>query len=271
MPAQIRIDQEGLPEGTPGVSRTDGLDTGALVTLTNTGSGSTTAFRLLWVPPGDTTAVATLEPTDDPRVWTFAPTPGVYGSYRVELVENQGLTTELRERRILAVRTPGLGVVIPALGERGDSRASLVQAEQAQIDAAENNAVDYPDSALNAVPYAAWWRALHELAMNVDAAGGIPPGTTTGQPLGWTGSSWQPADNLVIGDIAAPLSITLRVGGSISPSFHLGTDGGEPTIAFFGGALVGKQSITGSTTSQHVDSLVAALVALGLVTDNRTS
>lgn len=103
MPAQIRIDQEGLPEGTPGVSRTDGLDTGALVTLTNTGSGSTTAFRLLWVPPGDTTAVATLEPTDDPRVWTFAPTPGVYGSYRVELVENQGLTTERKPTRRCSV------------------------------------------------------------------------------------------------------------------------------------------------------------------------
>src|SRR3954470_24157820 len=119
MPSQLRIDQEGLSPGTAGVSRTDGLATGALVTLTNTGSGATTTFRLLWVPPGDALAIATLAPTDDPKVWTFEPATEKYGSYRVELVVNEGLTTELRERRILAVRTPGLGLVIPAFNERG--------------------------------------------------------------------------------------------------------------------------------------------------------
>ena len=37
MPAQMRIDQAGLPLGAAGFARTDGLDTGALVTLTNVG------------------------------------------------------------------------------------------------------------------------------------------------------------------------------------------------------------------------------------------
>ena len=39
MAAQLQIDQVGLPTGTPGVSRTDGRDNGAVVTLTNTGAG----------------------------------------------------------------------------------------------------------------------------------------------------------------------------------------------------------------------------------------
>lgn len=109
MPAQLRIDQAGLPAGTPGKSRTDGLDTGAVVTLTNTGLGTTTTFRLLWVPPGDTTAATSLAATGDPKVWTFTPTEEVYGSYRVELVENEGLVTEKRERRVLDLVAASLG------------------------------------------------------------------------------------------------------------------------------------------------------------------
>jgi hypothetical protein len=205
MSALLQIDQDGLAPGTPGVSRTDGLDTGAMVWLTDTGVGGTTLFRLLWTPPGDTTAVETLAATtEDPKVWTFTPTASKYGSYRIELVRNAGLSTEVRERRVLAVRTPVLGLVIPALNERGDSRASLSVADAVQIEAAENNAVDYTDEDLNALPYAAWWRAIHELILTVDS----------------------------------------------------GTSGGV-------------QSITGSTPGEQIDSLVAALVARGLVTDDR--
>ena len=40
MPAQILIDQAGLPAGTPGESRSDGLSTGAQVTLTSNARGS---------------------------------------------------------------------------------------------------------------------------------------------------------------------------------------------------------------------------------------
>ncbi len=186
MPAQLRIDQAGLPAGTPGKSRTDGLDSGALVTLTNTGLGTTTTFRLLWVPPGDTTAVASLAATGDPKVWTFTPTEEVYGSYRVELVENEGLVTEKRERRVLVVRTPNLGLVIPALNERGSSKASLLEADAAIIEAAENNADDYESEALNALPYAAWWRSIHELATAVDGFSAVEGPTG---PTGATGAT----------------------------------------------------------------------------------
>lgn len=40
-------------------------------------------------------------------------------------------------------------------------------------------------------------------------------------------------------------------------------------LGFFGAAAVDKQSITGATTQLQVDSIVAALVALGLVSDDR--
>jgi hypothetical protein len=178
MASQLRIDQEGLTDGVAGTSRTDGLATGALITLINTGSGSTTAFRLLWTPPGDTTAAASLVPSEDPKIWTFEPTPAKYGTYLIELIEDEGLVTELIERRAFVVRTPGLGLVIPALNERGDPKASLVISGNEQIEAADNNAVDYSDADLGALPYAAWWRSIHELILTVDTSGAGEAGPT---------------------------------------------------------------------------------------------
>jgi hypothetical protein len=178
----IQIDQDGLSPGTPGVSRTDGLATGALVTLTNTGSGATT-FRLLWTPPGDTTAVSSLEQTEDPKAWTFSPSPNEYGSYRIELVETG-------EIRVLVMRTPNLGLVIPAFGERGDPGANLMIADAAQINAAENNATDYGNLALNYRQYAGWWRALHEVITSVDSVtSGVDGATGDTGPTGATGAT----------------------------------------------------------------------------------
>lgn len=169
MPSQLKIDQATLaPAGTAGKSRTDGLAGGQLVTLTNTGTGSTTRFRLLWVPAGDTTAVSSLTQTG-PKVWTFSPTAARYGTYRIELIEDEGLATERRERRVFRIRTPNRGLVIPALNETGDPSASLANAGAAAIEAAEDNSNDWPTASLNTVRYAAWWRLLHELVAAVDA------------------------------------------------------------------------------------------------------
>lgn len=186
MTALLKIDQAGLSAGVAGRSRTDGLATGALVTLTNTGSG-TTLMRLLWAPPGDTTALSSLAVTGDPKVWTFSPTASKYGTYLVELIADQGLVTEKRERRVLVVRTPNRKLVIPALNERGDNAASLLAAGQAQDEASNNNAVDYLDATLNGVPYAGWWRAIHEMMMALDTgiAGSnlVGVGQVLGRPI----------------------------------------------------------------------------------------
>jgi hypothetical protein len=168
MPARIKIDQVGLPPGTPGVARTDGLDTGALVTLENVGSEGVTEFRLLWGPPDDTTARASLAPTVNPDIWTFSPSAGCYGTYLVELVEN-GVSLE---RRTFGIRTPSKRLLIPALNERGSREASWQNDGSDQIELSQNNAVDFDDVALNALNYAGWWRAEHELYRAVEEAGG---------------------------------------------------------------------------------------------------
>jgi hypothetical protein len=180
MAATIKIDQATLsPAGTPGKSRTDGLAAGQLVTLTNTGGGSTTRFRLLWTPPGDTTAVSSLAATGA-TTWTFTPTAARYGTYEVECIEDEGLVTETRQRRCLTVRTPSLGLAIPAFNERADPGANLLNAGAAEIAAADNNSDDWPITALNGVRYAGWWRAWHELALAVDSGGGVGPAGPTG-------------------------------------------------------------------------------------------
>lgn len=305
MTAQLKIEQAGRSEGTVGKSRTDGLDTGAEVTLTNTGSGATTKFQLLWVPPGDTTAVASLAATEDPKVWTFTPSENVYGSYRIELIENEGLLTEKRERRIFAIRTPNYGIVIPAFNERGSPNASLLAATEDIIEAAENNAEDYDDATLNDVPYAAWWRSMHELATAVDgiSLGNVSEGVMTIAYEGSIAIEGGDVEITVPAESTGSRTITLDTGSggkyamirakifqftqTVQHEFSsydfestpnevvnlrlgvTGTNGVDPAIGFLGATLVGRQSITGSTTQEQVDSLVSALVALGLVSDDR--
>jgi hypothetical protein len=159
MSARIKISQAGLAAGTAGQSRTDGLATGALVTLEDvSGTGSST-FHLLDVPWDDTTSVASLAVTGDPDIWTFSPQASRYGSYRIEL-RDDGIPVE---RRIFGVRTPANALLIPALNERASRHASLANAGADQIDLCEQNANDFPLSALNNRRYAGWWRSLVEL------------------------------------------------------------------------------------------------------------
>lgn len=166
----FRIDQAGLAAGTPGRARTDGLATGALVTLTNT-SGGTTTFRLLWVPVGDTTAVASLAPTGPGSdIWTFSPTPSRPGTYRIQLIRNLGQPGEVREERVFRVRTPNRGLIIPAFNESADPLGNLLNNGPAVVEASADNALDYA-GALAALDYAGWFRAKHELIMAADVAG----------------------------------------------------------------------------------------------------
>lgn len=168
MSANMLIDQAGLPPGTPGQARTDGLLTGALVTLTSVSGGLTCRFQLLWVPPGDVTAVGSLTQTG-PTTWTFSPTPGVWGSYRIELIVDEGLPTEERQVRIFGVRSPVAGLLVPAANERADAGASLINAGAAVIARSEQNEPFGPFITGSAW---GWWRALSELATAVEAGGG---------------------------------------------------------------------------------------------------
>lgn len=159
MSARIKIDQAGLTTGVAGQARTDGLATGALVTLEDvSGTGSST-FHLLWGPPEDTTAEASLAATVDPDVWTFSPMAAAYGSYLIELRED-GVPIE---RRVFGIRTPANHLLIPALNERASRHANWTNDGPAAIELSEQNANDFPLSILNSFRYAGWWRSLYEL------------------------------------------------------------------------------------------------------------
>ncbi len=116
------INQDGLPPGTVGVSRSDGLRDGSLVTVTYSGPGQAT-FTLLWAPEDDTTASSSF--SNGSNEATFTPdSTSIGGTYRIHcIVNNNGIFTE--DVRLFAIRTVH-GLRIPALNERADSTASLV-------------------------------------------------------------------------------------------------------------------------------------------------
>lgn len=165
MTATLRIDQVGLPAGTPGVSRDDGLDTGAELTFTNTGGGSTTRVSFLWVPPEDTTAVSTLHQVST-HVWKCTPTSGAVGRYRVELVVDEGLPTESRTAHTIGMPMSS-GLVIPAANELASPTATIATATDATLrEASESNAPFAPF--VGSQPFG-WWSSLRDLFVKVNA------------------------------------------------------------------------------------------------------
>jgi len=140
MSASMQIDQVGIAAGTPGLARTDGLDDGATVTLTSITVGTTYRFEFLWVPSGDTTAVASLAATGSPEIWEFSPTPNVYGTYRIRLIVDEGLPTEDETIRVFGIRNSS-GLLSPAFNEKADEGASLVLHTPDEVEGSENNEV----------------------------------------------------------------------------------------------------------------------------------
>ena len=241
--AQFVIDQAGLPAGTIDTSRTDGLDTGALVTVNASGGGGTTfLFELLWVPPGDTTAVATLIATANPAIWTFAPSASFYGTYRIRLTIDAGESTEETVIRHFVIRTPNKNLVIPPLNSVADSRSSLLLSGPPQILASEDNSADYPVPALNNFTYAGWWRAMHELFLAADAGGGGGGGTLADTlALGNTSG----ANDIVLSTssqkLTAVVGQTLNVGSSDNGAGNAGSTNvkaGNSTIGGGGEAVI---------------------------------
>lgn len=166
MTATILIDQAGIPAGTPDRARTDGLATGALVTLSSVGGGITHKFQFLSVPTADGTAIASLIATGVPSVWTFSPDVGTPGNYRIELITDEGLPSEDRSIRVFGIRTAALGLVIASWNEVADPGANLLQAGAQQVDRSENNE---PNVTFPAGSPEGWWPAWEEALLALDA------------------------------------------------------------------------------------------------------
>lgn len=157
--AAIRIDQVGLSPGEDDRSRSDGLSTGAAVTLTSLFPGTTNTFTFLWTPDEDNDAVTSL--VNHGTYSTFTPTPGVTGTYRIKLeVKTGGIKAVVI--RTFSIRTAVLGLRKPALGERADDSASLINRNKQSSETNEASPGRFEDGS-----YAGWYPAYLEL---VDAA-----------------------------------------------------------------------------------------------------
>lgn len=187
------IDQVGLPAGVVDTSRTDGLDTGAEVTITYVGRG-TFRPRLLWTPFGEVGAVASLAETS-PGVWKFTPTANRPGTYRIEGIENENKSNERRKVRLLRVRMAN-GVALPAYGERSSELANLDNATSTQVSESEDNSTDY-QGLQNTRPWAGWLRSWDEAFRTLD---GVVAGASRGV-VGPVGARSLPVGS--IGDTAA--------------------------------------------------------------------
>jgi hypothetical protein len=206
MSARIKISQAGLAAGVAGKSRTDGLATGALVTLEDVSGTGTSTFHLLWVPVEDTTAIGSLAVTGDPDIWTFSPMAAAYGSYQIEL-RVAGVPFE---RRLFGIRTPANQLLIPALNERASRHANRLNAGADQIELCEQNASDFPLSVLNSFRYAGWWRSLYELYRVVEF--GI--GSIANNALALIKLAQQPAKTVLVNATNATANVTALAGSA---------------------------------------------------------
>jgi hypothetical protein len=140
-----------------------------------------------------------------------------------------------------------------------------------------------------------------------EGGGGLPAGSYVGQPVSWNGVEWVPSSTLLVDQISdvngdgstlqlgptaslqsgEQVSISVANGASYSlnlSNHSFGSRNGAgfvvailrmdlvsdvPRMGFFGDAPAARPSISGVTTQQQLDSLIAALASLGLVTDAR--
>lgn len=181
MTAVLLLDQAGLPAGSSGFARTDGLDTGALVTVQSVGVATTHDARILTLDDADTTSLSSFTQTSmAPPTWTFSPTVGVNGMIRIELVTDRGLASEDRQVRVFGIRDPS-GCLFPTFGLVADPSANLPDlADSAkQLEFIRANELNEPTAKFpNGNPFG-WVAELNRILRRA-ADGAVPvPGVTT--------------------------------------------------------------------------------------------
>lgn len=179
----MKIDQAGLSAGIPGSARDDGLSSGALVTLTSLAHSVSHRWRLLWIGLHgvvDTTSRQTLQQAG-PSSYSFSPTPGSIGSWRIELVTDEGTPAEDRQVRIFAVKSAPDAIRIPAANEVADPEASLVNNTAAYVARSEFNAGDdISGSPQEDATFVSHWRPIADLIHAYNTGGGGGGGALPG-------------------------------------------------------------------------------------------
>ena len=199
MPADFTLDQAGLPAGTLNTAREDGLDTGAQITITTQDPG---IVQLVDVPVGEGNVTPAV--TGNPLIWTYTPTPGVYGTY---LFRNTvGAETK---QYAFVVRTPNQSFTIPAWNEVSDTSGLIQTAGATQIEESNNNVGGNVRG---------WAKALSDLVNYVD---GLVSGGATLQTAYTAGSdiTLDASENGI--DVTATLNTT--------PAFSIDTTSNAST------------------------------------------
>jgi hypothetical protein len=198
------IDQAGLPAGEVNVSRQDGLDTGATVTLTSTAHEKTFKFNLLWVgqhPDPDTDSVNSLVQASD-STYTFTPTSGVYGSWRIELITDAGTSKEDRQVKIFAIKESAGAIRIPAGNESSSPNATLVNGEL-YVNTSDFNGSETDGIFIDGT-YISYWKPLADAIHSINTGGGGGGGAPTGAAGGDLGDVYP--DPIVVGFQGYPIS-----------------------------------------------------------------
>lgn len=199
MAAQLQFLVEGKTDSPAGQSRHD-LEAGKLVTIKNVSPGASNTLEVLWMAHGDTAAVS-MDGSGAPAQWTFRPTAGAVGTYRVKLTVD-GVST-IREAAIL---TPNRQLRIPALGERASLEASWATRALPEVVAASENNATYPgDPRIPGANYAGHYPDLEKLFLVVDGLAG----TVDALPSGGASSSNDIANDSGVSGGAGTVSAAL--------------------------------------------------------------
>ncbi len=180
MTAVLLLDQAGLPAGSSGFARTDGLITGALVTVQSVGIATTHEARILTLDERDTTSLGSFtQISQDPPTWTFSPTAGVDGMIRIELVTDRGLASEDRQVRVFGIRDAN-GLLFPSYGLLSDPLANHPDLADAQklLEFIQANELNEPTTLFpNGNPFG--YQAELDKILRGGATGGAPTPSDT--------------------------------------------------------------------------------------------
>jgi hypothetical protein len=155
------------------MARDDGLADGSLVTLTSLDHVDTFRFRFVWVgllPTPDTTSVASLQP-DGIGAYSFSPDPGVYGSWLIELITDEGTPGEDRSIKVWAVKQSPTAIRIPAPNEKGVPDAALFKNGPTEVARTDFNQAEASGPWVDGRTVS-WWLEFATLIFRFNGGGG---------------------------------------------------------------------------------------------------